>query len=381
MGSKGGSYDAGPMLEYGDKALKLQEQVYEDGLERTEPYYQGGTSALNTLLDYMGLQGGSVKSEDQWRNSMRDQFTTPVEATTGMYRTSDGRILTQDEAINDLYSGGYGKGGIIAGMSDDEINSRLTDSGYSVFQAGTPAGESVDYAGLDAAVAEKMAAQGETPEGYGSLLEPFSMDKFQADPGYQFRLDEGNKAIERAAAARGQYYDPSTVKALSEHNAGMADQTYNQAFDRYNVENNNTFNRLASIAGIGQNANAQTISAGQNYANQAGNIYGQMGNAVTSAQVAQASQPSMFDTLLNAGAQIGSAYLMSDARMKENIERIGEENGYPTYRFNYKHDPDKTYIGVMAQDIEKVKPEAIIEEDGIKYVNYDMLELTMKEVA
>jgi hypothetical protein len=307
MSSKGGGgFDAGPMLEYGDKALNLQKTVYEDGLERTEPYYQGGTSALNALLDRMGLQGGSVQSRDQIYNDIKDQYTTQTSvAGDGYYRAPDGRMLTMDEALAEEAKSRVGYGGF-TGLSEEKKGQLLDDFGYSPFQTQQ---STTDYNALNAAVDARMAEQGETPEGYGSLLEPFSLDKFRADPGYEFRLSEGNKAIERAAASRGQYYDPSTVKALTEHNAGMADQTYDKAFDRYNIENNNTFNRLASIAGIGQNANAQTISAGQNYANQAGNIYGQMGNAITSAQVAKASQPSMFDSLLNLGGQLGSAYL------------------------------------------------------------------------
>ena len=36
-----------------------------------------------------------------------------------------------------------------------------------------------------------------------SRYTPFGMDQFEADPGYGFRLSEGQKALERSAAARG----------------------------------------------------------------------------------------------------------------------------------------------------------------------------------
>jgi len=47
-----------------------------------------------------------------------------------------------------------------------------------------------------------------------SKYEPFTMDKFQADPGYAFRLSEGQKALERSAAARGGLLSGGTGKAL-----------------------------------------------------------------------------------------------------------------------------------------------------------------------
>jgi hypothetical protein len=189
----------------------------------------------------------------------------------------------------------------------EKLASLMKTYGHSPATMG--AQESVDYNALNSAVDERFNSQGDVPDYYGTLLEGFDETKFREDPGYQFRLDEGQKAIERAAAARGKYFDPSTVRELGEYNAGQADQTFNQAFDRYNIGQNNIFNRLASVAGIGQTATGQLNQSGQNYANQAGNIYGQMGNAVTSANVASASQPSMFDTLLGAGVQLGGAYL------------------------------------------------------------------------
>jgi hypothetical protein len=63
----------------------------------------------------------------------------------------------------------------------------------------------------------------------------------------------------------------------------------------------------------------------------------------------------------------------SDVRLKENIERIGTADaGYGIYRYNYKGD-DKPQIGVLAQEVEQVKPEAVGESQGYKTVNYRMI--------
>lgn len=78
---------------------------------------------------------------------------------------------------------------------------------------------------------------------------------FEGDPGYQFRLDQGRKAINNNAAARGLRYSSDTQKAIGDYTQGMASQEFG-----------NAWNRLAGLSGMGQTATNQQISAGQNYA-------------------------------------------------------------------------------------------------------------------
>jgi len=101
---------------------------------------------------------------------------------------------------------------------------------------------------------------------------PFGMEQFQADPGYAFRLGEGQKAIERSAAARGMQLSGSTLKGLTNYAQGAASQEYNNAFNRYQAERSALLNPLQSLAGIGQTATSQVGAAGQNYANAASDL-------------------------------------------------------------------------------------------------------------
>lgn len=57
--------------------------------------------------------------------------------------------------------------------------------------------------------------------------------EFTESPGYQFTLGEGQKAIERAAAARGGLQSPATQKALAQYATGLASQEYDSFLDRY----------------------------------------------------------------------------------------------------------------------------------------------------
>ena len=60
----------------------------------------------------------------------------------------------------------------------------------------------------------------------------------------------------------------------------------------------------------------------------------------------------------------------SDRRLKEDVHEVGKTNdGQPIYAFKYKGEP-RTQLGLMAQDVEKVKPEAVGEVGGFKTVDY-----------
>jgi hypothetical protein len=105
-----------------------------------------------------------------------------------------------------------------------------------------------------------------------SRYTPFGMSQFQADPGYAFRLSEGQKQLDRQAAIRGGQISGSALKAASRFGQDMASQEYNNAFNRYQTERGARLNPLQSLAGIGQTSVNQLGAAGQNYANNAGNL-------------------------------------------------------------------------------------------------------------
>lgn len=83
------------------------------------------------------------------------------------------------------------------------------------------------------------------------------------------------------------------------------------------------------------------------------------------------------------GTVASLAKLFSDLRLKTNIEKVGEENGFPIYRFQYINDPSKTYIGVLAQDVMSIDPLAVHmdPESGYYKVDYDKIGIQMREVT
>ena len=124
---------------------------------------------------------------------------------------------------------------------------------------------------------------------YGRYARDFSMQDYQQDPGYAFRLSEGMKALERSAAARGGLLSGSTMKGVQRFGQGLASEEYQNAFNRYQVNRANQLDPLSSLMGAGQSgANVLTSAAG-NLGGQLGENYMQMGNARASGYIGRAN--------------------------------------------------------------------------------------------
>jgi hypothetical protein len=117
----------------------------------------------------------------------------------------------------------------------------------------------------------------------------FGQAQFEQDPGYAFRLSEGQKALDRSAAARGGLISGSALKAAQRYGQEMGSQEYTNAFNRYQTERSSQLNPLQSLAGVGQTTAAQLGQAGQNMATGAGAAYMGGANARASGYVGQAN--------------------------------------------------------------------------------------------
>lgn len=195
----------------------------------------------------------------------------------------------------------------------------------------------------------------ENPE----LHRNFGAGDFQADPGYQFRLDEGQKALERSAAARGGLNSGATLKALSRFNQDTASNEYQNAYNRFTGDQDRRFGRLSTLANFGQGANQITGNAGTGYANQVSQNQIGVGNATAAATMGASGRMSQM-----MGQGVGAVGAMfSDERLKTNITPISDvdlselKSVIKPYMFNYANDlhGKGDWVGVMAQDLQKTK--------------------------
>ena len=151
---------------------------------------------------------------------------------------------------------------------------------------------------------------------------PFGAAQFQADPGYAFRLSEGQKALERQAAARGGLISGGALKAAQRYGQEMGSQEYTNAFNRYQTERQAKLGPLQSLAGVGQTAVNQLGAAGQSYATGAGEAMGQAAQARASGYVGSAN------ALTSAVGNIGNLYMQNKYMNQRYPSAVGGSSGY-----------------------------------------------------
>lgn len=276
------------------RSEESQKWFYEQNRGNLEPYNLFGQAGMNALAYRLGLGGVSPTGQslsnltyDQLRAELLPQFTSQQTASTSDRRPN---IFEQMGPFAQFIPGAE----------------------YEVGRNQSSTRDVIDSAGLEAAIQQRLQQQQAAQAGaqndplYGSLLStykeytPFSMADFQVDPGYAFRQQQGEQAIERMAAARGGLNSGRAAKDLAAHNSGLASQEYQNAYGRYNndyqtgfnsfnTNQNNIYNRLMGVTGVGQNAANALAGVGGNAASQIADTQLQAGNSAAAGAVGQAN--------------------------------------------------------------------------------------------
>jgi hypothetical protein len=139
-----------------------------------------------------------------------------------------------------------------AAAAAEAARARAAALGYQkpYYQSGT--------AGLNNLTGLLTGSQYDAQGNKTNLSEQDRSNLFQKSPGYQFRLEQGQKALEATQAARGGLLSGGAMKEMNKYSQGIASDEYG-----------NYINQLAGLAGIGQNA-----------ANAMGNIEIGQGNVI-----------------------------------------------------------------------------------------------------
>ena len=138
-----------------------------------------------------------------------------------------------------------------------------------------------------------------------SLLAPyqnfkFSPDDLTQDAGYQFNLEQGNQALDRAQLSRGGYFSGQALKEAQNFGQGLADNTYNTAFNRALQTQGAGLQAAGALAGVNDvigGARAKTtINNGNLYSGVVGSILG--GNSFTNSGALQGGSGDYLSNLL-----------------------------------------------------------------------------------
>jgi len=228
-------------------------------------------------------------------------------------------------------------------------------------------------------------AQGGTSTGSGYLTaQPTMNDLTQLMPNYAFGLKQGMGQVNAGINAGGGYLSGNEIQGANTFAQDYAGNQLQNAFNNYQTNRQNVATNLYNASNIGSTGVQTAANAGSGTASNVSNMLSSIGNAQASATMGQAnsiagglnniSNYAMLYGMTQPGGLSGS-----DIRMKENIETVGWlPNGLPVYTWEYKPEFKNDdncghgkFIGVMAHEVEKIIPEAVITRpDGFKTVDY-----------
>jgi hypothetical protein len=241
----------------------------------------------------------TLATEQQTRPGWNGQQTYFMRATDADWARLN-ESLTRNLAEFDSAAGGAGGG---------NSNWRPTGSGGVTPTIGAlPGGEPRMSNDMVQPGASGMpAGTGGTGLPTGYLTQTFGPQQFLAgmDPGYQWRMQQGAQGVMNTAAAGSGSLSGPALKALMEYNQGAASQEYGSAFDRFQTQQGNIFQRLSAVAGMGQNAAA---GVGQQGVATAGNIGSNIVGAANAGAAGQIGAANAYGGALSDLGALGYMY-------------------------------------------------------------------------
>lgn len=290
---------------------------------------------------------------------------------------SDNADEARDKQVAGL-NAGYNQASGFLGQGRDALNTSYA-AGLQPFQENYDLSSSQQQQGTTA-LGNALGLNGSG--GYADALKAF-----QAGPGFQSALDASNENILRNQSRTGDLRSGATNVDLGNNAQNLQNQQWNTYLGQLGSFANAGQTGAATAAsgigtldsGLGNQLNANYGSQGQLAYNTQTGIGNSEANAALASNNASANFVNGLMGLAGLGASGGgssgaaSAMMMfSDERVKDDIEPVGELfDGTNIYRYSYKGDPTKrVHIGVLAQEVEKSRPDAVGEFGGIKAVDY-----------
>jgi len=158
------------------------------------------------------------------------------------------------------------------------------------------------------------------------LTHQYGAEDFQQgmDPGYAFRLQQGQRALQAQQNQAGGLIGGNALAAMQDYTQGQASNEYQNAFNRYQTQRGNIYNSLASIAGLGQTSLGQTGQLAGTTAQGVGGAIAGAGSALGAGQVAMGNA-------LGGGIQtLGNQQYLSNLLAQRNPLAMQAPSGYGT---------------------------------------------------
>jgi len=268
----------------------------------------GGAQGLTTVAAGGGILGET--GVNTGATLAGDLGTTLAATNTGITQpiaTSTGKSMS--DILSNLTPGQLASlgSGLLSG-----VGGIISNNAISAGQAAQNAAAQQSLGTLGNIYNQNLAAIAPYQQaGQGALTQinqqmPYLTNQFSASdlnsqlaPNYQFMLQQGQMANQRAANVGGGALSGNTLQGLNKYTQDYAGNAYQNAFNNYQTQRSNIYNTLSNIAGLGTSANAQATGAGQTYGQNVTNLNTGLAAAQAGANVAQAQNTS--NTLSNIG--------------------------------------------------------------------------------
>lgn len=223
-------------------------------------------------------------------------------------------------------AGVLGAGATIYGASkasDAQTSAAKTAADTSLSMYNTTRGDLSPYRDIGS------TAAGQLTNRLSELTSPITVDPNQLENSdyYKFASTQGQKAVTNSAAARGLGTSGAALKGAASFAKGLATDTYQTAFNMAQTNQSNAYNRLKSLVDTGENASAQTGSAGVSAANTAAGAQIGAGNAQAAASNATGSSLSNLSNNLSGYAMYKGLYGNSGSGPSAGPITYGGPNG------------------------------------------------------
>lgn len=346
-----------------------------EGVGKMQPYMDNamtfGTQAGGnygkeyTSTDYNPMMVGT----DSFDQSKADQYMNPfVKMALDPTRDEIERSATIERNRMNLGSSMRGAfGGDRTGVAEAEINRNVLDKTRQLYGEGYASAFDKAMSGYQTDAGRKLTAD-MSNQGADSSANQFN--RTHALAGFdsnrnQFNTDQDRKLsvaqLMESLAKTKSGLITDNINRLSSTGALQQQQeqnVMNQKYGDFTEQRDYPQQQLEMLLSVLRGSGAQ----------------GSVQNTTT-------QKPSTAGQIAGLAQTAAGAFMMSDIRLKQDIDYLGRENGYPIYAFAYKSDPSIRYKGVMAQEILQRNPEAVTMIDGFYAVDYDQLGITFAEIA
>ncbi len=326
-----------PLAQASVEAAKIQAELGQQQLDFAKEQYDANAPVLQAIADQQ------MAAQQQQMEQAQDYYDYQVDTYRPLEQglVADAQRFNTEAYRDQMASRAAADSGRAFGIAQQQNQRAMASMGVNP--------NSGRFASMNNATGLQQAA---------SRANAMTGARNQAEQmGYARKLDAAGLGRGLAGASTAAYGGATNAGTSAGMNAQSAGNTY--------------------MAGMGQGAG--TIGAGQNM--QIQGLSNVLNNQTSTYINSQDSLLGDIGGLMGGAASMYTAF--SDRALKENIVEVGvdQRTALTLYEFNYIGGDGRRFRGVMADEVELVYPEAVVDtEQGHKAVRYDLLNIEFQEV-